>query len=87
MASKELTSLPMCDAIHHPIHLYSTTNNHPNLNPYLYHYGYPSLLLLVFFEHKKICWDVCVMAHDGTDQATHFRDILLYHHLTSSDIV
>ncbi|KAG2404861.1 U-box domain-containing protein [Vigna angularis] len=32
----------------------------------------------VVSDHKKIFWDVCVKAPGGTDDATHFRDSLLY---------
>lgn len=86
---EELTSLPnMCGAIDTtPVHLRSTHNSNPNLNPYRCRYGYPSLLLQVVSDHKKIFWDVCVKAPGGTDDATHFRDSLLYHRLTSGDVV
>ncbi|WVZ16963.1 hypothetical protein V8G54_009945 [Vigna mungo] len=55
-AFEELTSLPnMCGAIGTThVHLCSTPNNNPNLNPYRYRYGYPSLLLQVISDHKKI---------------------------------
>ncbi|XP_027921040.1 protein ALP1-like [Vigna unguiculata] len=88
-AFEELTSLPnMCGAIDTtPVHLRSTPNSNPNLNPYRCRYGYPSLLLQVVSDHKKIFWDVCVKAPGGTDDATHFRDSLLYHRLTSGDVV
>ncbi|KAL9327440.1 hypothetical protein ACSQ67_008085 [Phaseolus vulgaris] len=88
-AFEELTSLPnMCGAIDTtPVHLRSNPNTNPNLNPYRCRYGYPSLLLQVVSDHKKIFWDVCVKAPGGTDDATHFRDSLLYHRLTSGDVV
>ncbi|KAG2376763.1 uncharacterized protein HKW66_Vig0173360 [Vigna angularis] len=87
-AFEELTSLPnMCGAIDTTlVHLRSTPNNNPNLNPYRCHYGYPSLLLQVVSDHKKIFWDVCVKAPDDTDDATHFRDNLFYQRLTSGNV-
>ncbi|XP_027346735.1 protein ALP1-like [Abrus precatorius] len=86
-AFEELTSLPnMCGAIDAtPVKLRSTPN--PNPNTYRCRYGYPSVLLQVVSDHKKIFWDVCVKAPGGTDDATHFRDSLLYHRLTSGDVV
>lgn len=84
---EELTSLPnMCGAIDSsPVKLRSG----PSSNPATYHsrYGYPSVLLQVVSDHKKIFWDVCVKAPGGTDDATHFRDSLLYQRLTSGDVV
>ncbi|XP_051133699.1 protein ALP1-like [Andrographis paniculata] len=50
-------------------------------------HGYPSLLLQVVADHKKIFWDVCVKAPGGFDDATHFRDSLLYHRLITADVV
>ncbi|XVF01221.1 hypothetical protein REPUB_Repub04eG0069300 [Reevesia pubescens] len=41
----------------------------------------------VVADHRKIFWDVCVKAPGGADDATHFRDSLLYNRLTSGDIV
>lgn len=84
-AFEELTSLPnMCGAIDTtPVHLRSS----PNPNTYRCRYGFPSLLLQVVSDHKKIFWDVCVKAPGATDDATHFRDSLLYHRLTSGDVV
>lgn len=59
------------------------------INPSMYHsrHGYPSILLQVVADHKKIFWDVCVKAPGGFDDATHFRDSLLYNRLISGDIV
>ncbi|XP_057419459.1 protein ANTAGONIST OF LIKE HETEROCHROMATIN PROTEIN 1 [Lotus japonicus] len=86
-AFEELTSLPnMCGAIDtSPVKLRSTPTSNPAT--YLCRYGYPSVLLQVVSDHKKIFWDVCVKAPGGTDDATHFRDSLLYHRLTSGDVV
>ncbi|KAK9942180.1 hypothetical protein M0R45_007861 [Rubus argutus] len=84
-AFEELTSLPnMCGAIDgSPIRLHKQ-----NLSAnYKCRYGYPSVLLEVVADHKKIFWDVCVKAPGGTDDATHFRESLLYNRLTSGDIV
>ncbi|KAL2344845.1 hypothetical protein Fmac_006130 [Flemingia macrophylla] len=86
-AFEELTSLPnMCGAIDTtPVHLHSNPSNNPNT--YRCRYGFPSLLLQLVSDHKKIFWDVCVKAPGATDDATHFRDSLLYHRLTSGDVV
>ncbi|KAG5063015.1 hypothetical protein JHK85_004198 [Glycine max] len=88
-AFEELTSLPnMCGAIDTtPVHLRNNPNPNTNPNFYRCRYGYPSLLLQVVSDHKKIFWDVCVKAPGGTDDSTHFRDSLLYHRLTSGDVV
>ncbi|XP_021286521.1 protein ALP1-like isoform X2 [Herrania umbratica] len=41
----------------------------------------------VVADARKIFWDVCVKAPGAADDATHFRDSLLYNRLTSGDIV
>lgn len=56
-------------------------------NAYRCPYGYDSILLQVVSDHKKIFWDVCVKAPGSIDDATHFRDSLLYNRLVSGDIV
>nr|KYP58819.1 hypothetical protein KK1_014241 [Cajanus cajan] len=74
----------MCGAIDTtPVHLRSS----PNPNTYRCRYGFPSFLLQVVSDHKKIFWDVYIKAPDATDDATHFRDSLLFHQLASSDVV
>ncbi|KAE9597251.1 hypothetical protein Lal_00007798 [Lupinus albus] len=85
---EELTSLPnMCGAIDTtPVKLHSTSGNRIP-QTYRCHFGYPSVLLQVVSDHKKIFWDVCVRAPGGTDDATHFRDSVLYNRLTSGDVV
>ncbi|KAL3621177.1 hypothetical protein CASFOL_036089 [Castilleja foliolosa] len=83
----ELTSLPnMCGAIDTTpikLHKIDTANN----SIYTCKYGFPSVLLQVVADHKKIFWDVCVKAPGGYDDASHFRDSLLYNRLISGDIV
>ncbi|KAK7252052.1 hypothetical protein RIF29_35756 [Crotalaria pallida] len=85
---EELTSLPnMCGAIDTtPVKLHSAGGNRIP-QTYRCRYGYPSVLLQVVSDHKKIFWDVCVRAPGGTDDATHFRDSVLYNRLTSGDVV
>ncbi|CAL1410069.1 unnamed protein product [Linum trigynum] len=87
LAFEELTSLPnMCGAIDGtPIKLRSFPTNESNL--YRCEYGYPALQLQVVSDHKKMFWDVCVKAPGAVDDATHFRDSLLYNRLVSDDIV
>nr|KYP47330.1 hypothetical protein KK1_031060 [Cajanus cajan] len=56
----------MCGAIDTtPVHLFSC----PNPNTYRCRYDFPSLLLQVISDHKKIFWDVCVKAPDTTNDA------------------
>ncbi|KAL5537693.1 hypothetical protein UlMin_045159 [Ulmus minor] len=88
-AFEELTSLPnMCGAIDgSPIKLHRLPNDQNLTGNYKCRYGYPSVLLQVVADHKKIFWDVCVKAPGGTDDATHFRDSLLHNRLASGDIV
>ncbi|KAI4298436.1 hypothetical protein L6164_031997 [Bauhinia variegata] len=88
-AFEELTSLPnMCGAIDtSPVKLHSLPNDQKFPGTYRCRYGYPSVLLQVVADHKKVFWDVCVKAPGGTDDATHFRDSLLYNRLTSGDVV
>ena len=54
-----------------------------NHNFYCSRYDYPSLLLHVVSNHRKIFKDVSMKAPGGTDDSTHFRGSLLYNHLTS----
>ncbi|KAM7257224.1 hypothetical protein ACFE04_012965 [Oxalis oulophora] len=86
-AFEEITSLPnVCGAIDSsPIKLRKVNSDYDNL--YKCKYGYDSVLLQVVADHKKIFWDVCVKAPGGEDDASHFRDSLLYNRLISGDIV
>uniref|UniRef100_A0A2P2JCG0 DDE Tnp4 domain-containing protein n=1 Tax=Rhizophora mucronata TaxID=61149 RepID=A0A2P2JCG0_RHIMU len=88
-AFEELTSLPnMCGAIDgSPIKLHSLPSDQNGANLYKCRYGYPSVLLQVVADHRKVFWDVCVKAPGGTDDATHLRDSLLYNRLISGDVV
>ncbi|KAJ6365033.1 hypothetical protein OIU76_029917 [Salix suchowensis] len=56
-------------------------------NVYECRYGYPSVLLQVVADHKKMFWDVCVKAPGGSDDASHLRESLLYNRLVSGDVV
>ncbi|KAI3446023.1 hypothetical protein Pfo_002688 [Paulownia fortunei] len=86
---QELTSLPnVCGAIDTtPVKLHKISPDMINGSMYCCKYGFPSVLLQVVADHKKIFWDVCVKAPGGYDDATHFRDSLLYNRLISGDIV
>nr|GMD09903.1 putative nuclease HARBI1 [Ipomoea batatas] len=86
---QELTSLPnICGAIDGtPVRLHHLPSDTINSSMYYCKYGFPSILLQVVADHKKVFWDVCVKAPGGFDDATHFRDSLLYNRLISSDIV
>ncbi|OMO63176.1 Harbinger transposase-derived nuclease [Corchorus olitorius] len=84
---EELTSLPnICGAIDgSPIKVRKVDRN--LMNSYKCKYGYDAVLLQVVADHKKMFWDVCVKAPGGSDDASHFRDSLLYNRLFSGDIV
>ncbi|XP_010315266.1 protein ANTAGONIST OF LIKE HETEROCHROMATIN PROTEIN 1 [Solanum lycopersicum] len=86
---QELTSLPnICGAIDGTaVRLQHLPSETVNSSMYYSRYGFPSVLLQVVADHKKIFWDVCVKAPGGFDDATHFRDSLLYNRLISGDIV
>ncbi|KAG6605127.1 Protein ALP1-like protein, partial [Cucurbita argyrosperma subsp. sororia] len=88
-AFEKLTSLPnMCGAIDSsPIKLRRLPADQSISTNYNCRFGYPSVLLQVVADNKKIFWDVCVKAPGGSDDASHFRDSLMYHRLTSGDIV
>uniref|UniRef100_A0A5B6YLR7 DDE Tnp4 domain-containing protein n=1 Tax=Davidia involucrata TaxID=16924 RepID=A0A5B6YLR7_DAVIN len=88
-AFEELTSLPnMCGAIDTtPVRLRRLPNDLNSSSSYRCRHGYPSVLLQVVADHKKILWDVCVKAPGGFDDVAHFRDSLLYNRLTSGDVV
>lgn len=86
---QELTSLPnICGAIDGTaVRLQHLPSETVNSSMYYSRYGFPSVLLQVVADHKKIFWDVCVKAPGGFDDATHFRDSLLYNRLISTDII
>ncbi|CAA7398892.1 unnamed protein product [Spirodela intermedia] len=50
-------------------------------------HGYPAVLLQVVADARKIFWDVCVKAPGSSDDASHFRDSLLYRRLTAGEIL
>ncbi|CAN1278439.1 Protein ALP1-like [Linum perenne] len=86
-AFEELTALPnVCGAIDGtPIKIGSVPRSNSNL--YRCRFGYSSVQLQVVSDHKKVFWDVCVKAPGGIDDATHFRDSLLYNRHISGDVV
>ncbi|GMJ12782.1 hypothetical protein like AT3G19120 [Hibiscus trionum] len=86
---EELTSLPnICGAIDgSPIKVRGLKLDRNSMSSYKCKFGYDSVMLQVVADHRKIFWDVCVKAPGGADDATHFRDSLLYNRLTSGDIV
>lgn len=78
----------MCGAIDgSPIKLNNLPDDYNDIDKYRCRNGYSAVLLQVVADHRKIFWDVCVKAPGGTDDATHFRDSLLYNRLTSSEIL
>lgn len=83
----QLTSLPnVCGAIDSsPVRLRRLPSSSPDT--YLSKHGFPSVLLQVVADHNKIFWDVCVKAPGSVDDASHFRDSLLYNRLISGDVV
>lgn len=86
---QEITALPnICGAMDGTtVKLHKLPSDIINPSMYYSRHGYPSILLQVVADHKKIFWDVCVKAPGGFDDATHFRDSLLYNRLISGDIV
>ncbi|XVF67610.1 hypothetical protein PTKIN_Ptkin10aG0135200 [Pterospermum kingtungense] len=86
---EELTSLPnICGAIDgSPVKVRGLKLDRNSMNSYKCKYGYVSVLLQVVADHRKMFWDVCVKAPGGADDATHFRDSLLYNSFTSGDIL
>uniref|UniRef100_A0A7C9DXG4 DDE Tnp4 domain-containing protein n=2 Tax=Opuntia streptacantha TaxID=393608 RepID=A0A7C9DXG4_OPUST len=88
-AFEELTSLPnLCGAIDStPVRLRRLPNDVSDPSSYVCKYGFPAIQLQVVADHKKVFWDVCVKAPGGVDDATHFRDSVLYHKLMSGDVV
>ncbi|KAK8626845.1 hypothetical protein V6N13_134475 [Hibiscus sabdariffa] len=86
---EELTSLPnICGAIDgSPMKVRGLKLDRNSMSSYKCKFGYDSVLLQVVADHRKVFWDVCVKAPGGADDATHFRDSLLYNRLTSGDIV
>lgn len=85
---QDITALPnVCGAVDTtPVRVSRIGNNVVNGEIYVCKYGYPSVLLQVVADHKKIFWDVCVKGPGGYDDATHFRDSLLYNRLISRDV-
>ena len=45
-----------------------------------------AVLLPVVADRRRLFWDVCVKAPASSDDASHFRDSLLYSRLTSGDV-
>ncbi|WCJ33757.1 PIF / Ping-Pong family of plant transposase [Euphorbia peplus] len=88
-AFEEITSLPnMCGAVDgSPVKVHKLPSDQSGVNLYKCRYGYPSVLLQVVADHKKVFWDVCVKAPGSTDDASHFRESLLYNRLVSGDVV
>ncbi|KAK9162890.1 hypothetical protein Syun_003792 [Stephania yunnanensis] len=86
-AFRDLTALPnICGAIDGaPVKL--NGSNAKDLAAFRCRQGFPAVLLQVVADHRKIFWDVCVRAPGGTDDATHFRDSLLYNKLISAEIL
>ncbi|GAB2287743.1 hypothetical protein Dimus_037955 [Dionaea muscipula] len=85
----QLTSLPnLCGAIDStPIMLHGLPNDLTDTSAYQSRHGFPAIQLQVVADHRKIFWDVCVKAPGAVDDATHFRDSLLYSRLMSGDVV
>nr|GEX02292.1 hypothetical protein [Tanacetum cinerariifolium] len=88
-AFAEMTALPnICGAIDNThVRLSSLPQDLANPNIYVNRFGYKSVQLQVVADHRKVFWDVCVKAPGAFDDATHFRDSLLYNRLLSGDIV
>ncbi|GMH02706.1 hypothetical protein Nepgr_004545 [Nepenthes gracilis] len=88
-AFDQLTSLPnLCGAIDTTaIKLRRLPSDLTDASSYQSRHGFPAIQLQVVADHKKIFWDVCVKAPGSVDDATHFRDCILYSRLMSGDVV
>ncbi|XP_010695374.1 protein ALP1-like [Beta vulgaris subsp. vulgaris] len=88
-AFEEITSLPnLCGAIDStPVRLHRLPADISDPSSYHCRYGFPAIQLQVVADHKKVFWDVCVKAPGSVDDATHFRDSVLYNKLMSGDVV
>ncbi|KAL2934849.1 Protein ALP1-like [Bienertia sinuspersici] len=88
-AFEEITSLPnLCGAIDStPVKLCRLPSDVSDPSSYHCRYGFSAIQLQVVADHKKIFWDVCVKAPGSVDDATHFRDSVLYNKLMSGDVV
>lgn len=84
-AFEELTSLPNICGVMDTTAVKVRSKNVGDV--FVSKHGFPSVLLQVVSDHKKILWDVCVKAPGGFDDATHLRDSLLYNRLVSGDIL
>lgn len=89
-AFRDASSLPnVCGAIDSsPI---SLARLPPNADPAAFRSVRHSLPAVVHLQavadHRKVFWDVCVKAAGPTDDSSHFRDSLLYHRLTSGELL
>ncbi|XP_074275455.1 protein ALP1-like [Silene latifolia] len=88
-AFEELTSLPnLCGAIDSTsVKLRNLPTDVSDPSSFQCQYGFPAIQLQVVADRKKVFWDVCVKAPGRVDDATHFRDSVLYNKLMSGDVV
>ncbi|WOK96217.1 hypothetical protein Cni_G04924 [Canna indica] len=47
--------------------------------------SFPSILLQIVADHRKVFWDACVRAPGSSDPASHLRDSSLYHRFLDDD--
>lgn len=82
-AFRDLSSLPNLSAViaSSPVRLRDSTD--PSLRSP--HRSFPSILLQVIADHRKIFLDACVRAPGSSDPASHLRDSSLYRRLCHSD--
>lgn len=88
---KDLTSLPNCAGFiaSSPVRIHLPHDaSEDDLDAFLSsNRTFPSVLLQVVSDHRKIFWDACIRAPGSSDPASHFRDSSLYDRLSSSKIL
>lgn len=83
---KDLTSLPNCCGFiaSSPVRLRLPPSSDDEFDILLSpNRSFPSILLQVVSDHRKIFWDACVKAPGSSDPASHFRDSSLCERLSS----
>ncbi|ONK74214.1 uncharacterized protein A4U43_C03F3970 [Asparagus officinalis] len=83
---KDLTSLPNCCGFiaSSPVRLRLPSSEDDEFENLLSpNRSYPSILLQVVSDHRKIFWDACVRAPGSSDPSSHFRDSSLYDRLST----
>lgn len=87
---KDLTSLPNCCGFiaSSPVRIRLLSSSDDDVDFLLSpNRSFPSILLQVVSDHRKIFWDACVRAPGSSNPASHFCDSSLYDRLSSAKIL